>query len=64
MKPVVAKFRTFGEAEEATREYYRRLSPAERLELLFQLRDMALKEGDAPSGRLAHVYQIAQLKRG
>jgi hypothetical protein len=34
MHPVVAKFRTFREAEEATREYYRRLSPVERLEIL------------------------------
>ena len=64
MKPVVAKFRTFHEAEAATRDYYRRLSPAERLEILFQLRGMALKESDATSGRLARVYRIAQLPRG
>jgi hypothetical protein len=64
MKRVVAKFRTFREAEEATREYYRRLTAAERLEILFQLRAMAQKEGDALSGRLARVYRIAQLKRG
>jgi hypothetical protein len=64
MEPVVAKFRTFREAEEATRDYYRRLTPAERLEILFQLRDMALKEGDGASERLARVYRIAELKRG
>ena len=64
MQPVVAKFRTFREAEEATREYYRRLSPAERLEILFQLRAMAHKENDATSGRLARVYRITELKRG
>jgi hypothetical protein len=64
MKPVFAKFRTFREAEAATREYYRRLSPEERLEILFQLRAMAHKESDATSGRLARVYRIAQLKRG
>jgi hypothetical protein len=64
MDPVVAKFRTFREAEAATRDYYRRLSSAERLEILFQLRALAHKEGDAASGRLAHVYRIAQLKRG
>lgn len=63
MEQVVAKFRTFREAEEATREYYRRLSPAERLEILFQLRALGLKEGDATSGRLARVYRIAQLPR-
>ena len=79
MEAIVAKFRTFREAEEATREYYRRLSPAERLEILFQLRtiahkevahkdvthkDVTHKEDDAASGRLARVYRIAQLKRG
>ncbi|MGA3325377.1 MAG: hypothetical protein ABSF45_12965 [Terriglobia bacterium] len=64
MKPVVAKFRTFREAEAATRDYYRRLSPAERLEILFQLRAMAPKESDATSGGLARVYRIAQLQRG
>ena len=64
MKPVIQKFRTFQEADEATREYYRRLSPEERLEILFQLRAMAHKESDAASGRLARVYRIAQLQRG
>ena len=63
MEPQVAKFRSFREAEAATRLYYLRLSPAERLEILFQLREMARKETDALSGRLAPVYRIAQLKR-
>jgi len=57
VQPIVAKFRTFGEAEEATREYYRKLSPGERLEILFQLRALAHKEGDAPSGRLARFIE-------
>jgi hypothetical protein len=55
MKPIVAKFRTFPEAEAATRDYYRQLSPEERLEILFQLRAMAHKESDATVGRLARV---------
>jgi hypothetical protein len=64
MRPIVAKFRNYQEAEEATREHYRRLSPAERLEILFSLRALAHKDDDATSGRLACVYRIAQLKRG
>ncbi len=64
MEPVIAKFRTHQEAEEATREYYRRLTPAERLEILFELRARGHKDDDAASARLAPVYRIAQLKRG
>ncbi len=64
MQPVVAKFRTFDEAEAATRDYYRNLSPEQRLEILFQLREMAREETDAAAGRLARVYRIAELKRG
>lgn len=63
MEPVVAKFRTWHDAEEATLEYYRRLSPAERLEILFQLRAFNEKENNAPAEGLARVYRIAQLKR-
>ena len=64
MIPVVAKFRSFREAEAATLLFYRRLSPTERMEILFQLRALARKETNALSGRLAPVYRIAQLKRG
>jgi len=64
MEPVVAKFRSFRQAEAASRAYYQRLSPAERLEILFQLRAMAHKDSDATYGRMARVYRIAQLKRG
>ncbi len=61
MVPVVAKFKSFEQAERADREYYRRLSPAERLEILFKLREIAHKEDHAASRRLAPVYRIAQL---
>jgi hypothetical protein len=64
MKLVFSKFQTFREADAATREYYRRLSPEERLEILFQLRAMVHKESDAASRGLARVYRIAQLQRG
>ena len=64
MQPVIAKFRSFREAEAATRNYYRRLSPADRVKILFELRALADKEGNAGSGRLARVYRITQLPRG
>lgn len=63
MQAVVAKFRTYAEAERATLEYYVRLSPAERLEILFQLRAFAHEGNDAASEGLARVYRITQLKQ-
>ena len=63
MERVLAKFRTHREAQKATLEYYRRLSPAERLEILFQLSKLNCKEDDAASERLDRIYRIAQLKR-
>ena len=63
MQPAIAKFRTHQEAEAATLAYYRRLSPADRLEILFRLRALACKEDDVSSERLARVYRIAQLLR-
>lgn len=64
MDAVVSKFRTHQEADRVTLEYYRRLTPAERLEILFELRRLAHKEDDAASGRLARVYRIVKLERG
>ncbi len=64
MQRTIAKFRTHEEAEAATLAYYRRLSPAERLEMLFKLRALARKGDDVSSERLARVYRIAQLQRG
>ena len=60
---VMAKFRSFREAEEASRRYYRQLSPAERLEILFKLRAMAHEECDAPPQGLARVYRITKLPK-
>ncbi len=59
----VAKFRTFEEAEEANLAYYRSLTPEQRLEILFQLRAMVVKESDDSSQRMARVYRITQLQR-
>jgi hypothetical protein len=64
MERVISKFRTFREADEATRTYYLQLSPEQRLEMMFQLRATRHKESDAATGRLARVYRIVELKRG
>ena len=38
----VAKFRSFEEADKADREFYKRLTPEERLEILLELLNMPL----------------------
>jgi hypothetical protein len=61
IEPVVAKFSSPELAEEATREYYRRLTPAQRIQILLALIGRARKEGDASSERLERVYTISKL---
>ncbi|HEV2349647.1 MAG TPA: hypothetical protein VG028_07375 [Terriglobia bacterium] len=63
MELPVAKFRTHEEAEKADREYYRRLTPEERLKILFELRDREHKERNVPSEGMARVYRIIKLER-
>jgi hypothetical protein len=60
MQAVVAKFRTYAEAERATLEHYVRLSPTERLEILFQLRAFAHEGNDAAFEGLARVHRITK----
>jgi hypothetical protein len=40
MEPVIRKFATFEEADAAEREYYRGLTPAERLSIMIDLPDL------------------------
>jgi len=63
MEPVIAKFRSHAEAEEATRKYYRRLTPQERLKILFELRAREHKEDDVLSEGMARVYRIIKLEQ-
>jgi len=63
MEMVVTKFKSFRDAEEANREYYLSLTPEQRLEILFQLWEIAHKEKDGTTPRLAHVYRITKLPR-
>ena len=57
MEKTVAKFRDFSEAEEADREFYRKLSGQERLDILLQL------SKHEPERRLERVYRIIKLPR-
>lgn len=45
-------------------EYYRRLTPEQRLEILFELRRQADPEDDAPAEGMARVYRVLKLQRG
>ena len=53
----VRKFRNFAEAEKADREFYKKLSGNERLQLLLQLLN------HAPEQRLERVSRITKLPR-
>ena len=50
----VAKFRSFEEADKADREFYKRLTPEERLEILLELLN------HAPEQRLERVCRVTQ----
>lgn len=57
MDKTVAKFRSFEEAEEADREFYKHLSPQERVNILLQ------SINHAPEHRLERVYRVTKLPR-
>jgi hypothetical protein len=57
MEKTVAKFRDFSDAEESDREYYRKLSGRERLDILLQL------SKHEPQRRFERVYRIIKLPR-
>ncbi len=57
MEKTVVKFRDFSEAEKSDREYYRKLSSWERLDILLQL------SKHEPEPRFERVYRIIKLPR-
>jgi hypothetical protein len=61
MERTVAKFSSHHEAERATLEYYRSLTPEQRLDILLELIEASRKEGDAASERFERVYRIVKL---
>ncbi len=57
MEKSVAKFRDFSEAEKSDREFYRKLSGRERLNILLQL------SKHEPERRFERVYRIIKIPR-
>ncbi len=57
MDNTIAKFRSFKEADKADRDYYRKLSPQEHLDIFLQLLN------HAPEQRLERVYRVTKFAR-
>ena len=57
MEKEAVKFRDFAEAEKADREFYRKLSGQERLDILLEL------SKHEPERRLERVYRVVKLPR-
>ena len=62
MERVAAKLASHEEARQASWEYYRLLTPQQRLGILIDLIGMSWKEADASSERLERVYRISELR--
>jgi hypothetical protein len=62
VEKIVDKFKSHAAAEEADDEYYRSLTPQQRLDLLLELVSQATSH-EAQQG-FARVYRITQLHRG
>jgi hypothetical protein len=58
----VAKFSSFEEADKATREYYRSLTPQQGIQILLELIAQSRPKNDPSSGRLERVYRIVKLE--
>ena len=59
MERIARTFRSFEEESAADREFYRRLTPAERLKIWLQICRFDLL--DAPEQRLQRVYRLTPL---
>ena len=60
MEKKVQKFSSFNEAEKAEREYYRSLTPQQRIEILLEL-IVRYRRNDESAERLERVYRITKL---
>jgi uncharacterized protein YdeI (YjbR/CyaY-like superfamily) len=57
MEKTVSKFRSFEEAEKADREFYKKLTPQERLDILLELLSHGTKQ------RLERIYRVTKFSR-
>ena len=57
MRKTAAKFRSFEEAEKADRDFYKKLTPQERLDMLLELLN------HAPEQRLERIYRVIKFPR-
>ena len=64
MDSTIQRFDSLSEADEAEAEYYARLTPEQRLEILFELIAMHTDSIDEDSQRLERVYRVTELERG
>lgn len=60
MEKTVRRFKSFAEAEQADRDYYRSLSPDERVALLLLLRDRFRPYSDELTEGFKRVYRIVK----
>ena len=64
MEPVVKKFASHQEQEEADRLYYQNLTPAQRLDILLDLLSAEVGDQDEASTGLPRVYRIVKFESG
>jgi hypothetical protein len=63
MERTVAKFTGHAAADRATREYYRSLTPQQRIEILLEPIDQARPNNDASGERLERVYRVVKFSQ-
>lgn len=62
MEKVVRVFRSHQEADEADREYFRNLTPQQRLDIFLEVLWRG-RNGDEAAERLERVYRVVELSR-
>jgi uncharacterized protein YdeI (YjbR/CyaY-like superfamily) len=60
MEKAARVFHSFAEADQAEKEYYRSLTPEQRLEILFDL--VKTQQPDEVEPRLERVYRVIKLQ--